>query len=52
MTNYESPASNDNSNQLIKSNGENKELIYDLDDLEELIAICFQEKDEEENDHV
>ena len=51
-TSYESPASDDDSNQLIENDGENEELIYDLGDLEELVALRFQGEDGEENDHV
>ena len=46
-TSYEPPASDDDSNQLIESDRENEELIYELGDLEELAAVHFQEEGEE-----
>jgi hypothetical protein len=51
-TSYESPASDDDSNQLIESDRENEELIYELGDLEELVAVHFQEEEGEEHSHV
>jgi len=51
-TSYEPPASDDDSNQLIEGDGENKELIYELDDLEEIVAVHFQEEEGEEHNNV
>ena len=51
-TSYEPPASDDDSNQLIVSDRENEELIYELGDLEELAAVHFQEEEGEEHTHV
>jgi len=51
-TSYEPPASDDDSNQLIVSDRENEELIYELGDLEELVAVHFQQEEGEEDNHV
>jgi len=41
-------------NQLIEGDGENEELIiiYELGDLEEIVAVHFQEEEGEEHNNV